>query len=103
MIKKIILSTIILYMLTLLETSFFVHFNIFLWVPSTVLIYVILFNIIEDPKKHGGIYVSFIAGLFSDIFSSHFIGFYILIFLAVSIFLKLIFNRYVRTPFSKKN
>jgi rod shape-determining protein MreD len=102
MIKRILISTIILYFLSLLETSFFVHFNVFRWIPSTLLLYVVIFNVLESPKKNAGIYVSLIAGFLSDIFSSSFIGFNIIIFLAVSLLLKFVFNRYVRLPFFEK-
>ena len=102
MIKKILISIIIIYFLTLLETSFFVHFNIFRWIPNVILLYVIIFNIIESPKKYGGVYISIVAGFFVDIFSSNFIGYSIIIFLATSLLLKLIFNRYVRIPFFEK-
>lgn len=102
MIKKILISIIILYFLTLLQTSFFVQFNVLKWVPNTLLLYVIIFNIIENPKKYGGIYVSFIAGFLLDIFSSNFIGFHIIIFLAISLLLKFVFNRYVRISLFEK-
>lgn len=102
MTKRILISIIILYFLVLLETSFFIHFNIFKWIPTTLLLYTIIFNIIESPKKYGGIYISFIAGFLLDIFSSNFIGYNILLFLAVSLLLKFVFSRYVRIPFSEK-
>jgi len=102
MIKKVLISIIILYFLTLLETSFLVHFNVFKWIPNIILIYVVIFNIIENPKKYGGVYISFIAGLLLDIFSANFIGFHIIIFLIISLSLKLAFSRYVRIPFFEK-
>ena len=102
MIKKILISVIILYFLALLETSFFVHFNIFKWIPNTLLLYVIIFNILESPKRYKGIYISFAAGLLLDIFSSGFIGFYIAVCLIVSLFLKFLFSHYVKTPFIEK-
>ncbi len=102
MIKKILISIIIIYFLALLETSFLIHLNIFKWIPNVILLYAVIFNIIEDPKKYGGVYVAIIAGFFLDIFSSGFIGYNIIVFLAISLLLKLIFNRYVRIPFPKK-
>lgn len=102
MIKKILISIIILYFLALLETSFFVHFNVFKWIPNILLIYVVIFNVIESPKKYGGSYVAVIAGFISDIFSSSFIGYNIIIFLATSLLLKFIFNRYVRVSLFEK-
>ncbi len=102
MIKKVLISIIILYFLALLETSFFVHFNLFKWIPNTLLLYIIIFNIFENPKKYGGIYASFIAGFFLDIFSSGFIGFHIIIYLAVALFLKFVFRHYVKVPSFEK-
>jgi len=103
MIKKILLSIILLYFLTLLETSFFAHFNFLKWFPYTIFLVIIVYNIIESSKKYFGIWLSVIGGFFLDIFSTSFIGFNILILLALSLFLKFLFRRYVRIPFFEKD
>ena len=102
MIKKLIFSIIILYFLVILETSFFVHFNIFEYIPNSIFILIIAFNVMESKRKSFGLWSALIGGLFLDIFSSHFIGFYMLILFVMAIFLKFIFKHYVRIPFFEK-
>jgi rod shape-determining protein MreD len=103
MFKKILISIIVFYFLVLIQTSFWVHFNILGIVPNLVLISVILWNLFEKSKNYFGLYAALIGGLFLDIFSNRFIGFYILISLALAVFLKLVFKRYVRIPFIEKS
>jgi len=102
MIKKLLFSIILIYVLVLLETSFFVHFNIFKYIPNTIFILIIAFNVIESKKKSFGLWSALAGGFLLDIFSTHFIGFYILILLATAFFLKFIFKHYVRIPFFEK-
>jgi len=102
MIRKLLILTIILYLLVILQTSFLVHFNIAGLTLNIALFLVIIWNILEDPKKYLGIYLALIAGFFLDVFSSYFIGFNILIFLMLSLFIKYIFKKYVRIPFLEK-
>lgn len=99
MIKRGFILTIILYFLVLLETSFFVHFEIFRWIPNSVLVFLILYNILESSKKYLGLYLAVAGGLFMDIFSVKVIGFHVFLFLIISLSLKFIFKRYVRVPF----
>ncbi len=102
MLKKILISIIVFYFLVLLQTSFLVHFTVFGAVPNIVLILVIAWNVLEKKRNYFGIANALIAGFFLDIFSNHFIGFYILILVGSAIFIKLIFKRYVRIPFVDK-
>ena len=51
MVKKILIFTLLFYFLTLFQTSFFVHFFIFL--PNLVLIAVVFFNLFENTLRHG--------------------------------------------------
>ena len=102
MIKKLLILTVILYFLVILQTSFLVHFNVAGLTLNVVLYIIIIWNVLEDPKKCFGIYLSLIAGFFLDMFSVHFIGFNILILLIYSIFIKYIFKKYVRIPFFEK-
>jgi len=103
MFKKILISIIVFYFLVLIQTSFLVHFNILGIVPNLVLISVVLWNLFEKSKNYFGLYVALIGGFFLDIFSNYFIGFYILILFTLVIFLKLVFKKYVRVPFTEKN
>jgi rod shape-determining protein MreD len=85
--------------LALWQASFFVHFPIFGVTPNLILIAVILLNLFEKPEDYGGLWGSFIAGFFLDVFSGSFIGFYASICLAISLFMKLVFKRYVWASF----
>ena len=102
MLKKILFSIIIFYTLTLLQTSFFVHFPILGIIPNYILILVIFWNFFEKPNSSFGLYNAALGGLFIDIFSSRPIGFYILILLSLAILIKLIFKRYVQLPFIER-
>lgn len=99
MIKKLLILIVILYLLTLLQTGFLAHFLVWGRVLNLVLILIILWNFFENPKNYLGLYTAAIGGFFLDIFSSHFIGYNILILLGISILIKLIFRRYVKIPF----
>ncbi len=93
MVKKIIFAIVGFYLLTLLQSSFFVHFSNY--VPNFVLIAVILINLLEEQKSYFGVISSLIAGFLLDVFFSSYIGYYVLISFLISIFIKLIFKRYV--------
>lgn len=94
--KKTLLLIIFFYILVLLQTSFLAHFHIWGAVPNLVVIIVILINLFEKPQENSGIFSAVIGGFFLDIFSSHFIGFYILILVGLSLFIKFVFKKYVR-------
>jgi len=104
--KKVILLIFAFYFLVLLETSFLVHFNVFLpklrWYPSLILLAVILLNLFEGPKKSFGIFAAVFGGFFWDIFSTNPIGFHILILVMVALLIKIILGQYVRTPFFRR-
>lgn len=102
MLKKLLISIIILYFLTLVQTSFLVHFIIWGMVPNLILLLVIVWNIFEKTENKIGLYNGIIGGFFLDIFSNCFIGFNILILLVIVLFIKFIFRRYVRIPFLEK-
>jgi rod shape-determining protein MreD len=84
------------YILILFQTSFLVHFNIMGVIPNLMLLAVVLINFIEEPGRKLGIFAGFLGGLFLDVFSSNFLGFYILISLAVALFFKYAVRRQIR-------
>ncbi|MFH1894782.1 MAG: rod shape-determining protein MreD [Patescibacteria group bacterium] len=94
--RKALLLILSFYILVLLQTSFLVHFNIFGIIPNFIIIAVVLINFFENPEKKLGIIAGFFGGIFLDIFSGNFLGFYTLILLAASLFLKYAFRRYIR-------
>jgi len=106
MVKKIIFFIFIFYILTLIQTSFLVHFNISGITPNLVLMAVIFINIFNSSQWQK-ISSAVIGGFFLDIFSlanglAGFFGFYTLILTGFSFFLKIILERYVRFPVVQK-
>lgn len=99
--KKILILIPFFYILTLFQTSFFTHFNIFLeggflgWALNLILIAVILITVF-DPRTKIGVGAAFFGGFFLDIFSENFIGFHILILVILAFFIKFILRKYVR-------
>jgi len=98
--KKILILIPFFYILTLFQTSFLIHFNIFLegfagWTLSLVLIAVILITVF-DPHTKIGVGAAFIGGFFLDIFSENFIGFHILILVTLAFLIKFILRKYIR-------
>lgn len=100
--KKILFLIIFFYIISLLETSFFIHFNFFPFFPNIILIFQILITLFEDPNKNLAIFSAVSAGFFWDIFSENPIGFSILILLSISVFLKIVLRKYVRIPILKQ-
>jgi len=98
MIKRVLILSAVFYLLALLQTSFFVHLAIRGIVLNFILISMLLINVFEKPQNNTGILAGFIGGLFLDIFSSHWIGFYALILPASSFLIKIIFRKYVWSP-----
>ena len=106
MVKKIFLIFISFYILFLLQTSFFVYFNILgrwlSWSQNLILISVIGINFFEKPKENSGLFSAASGGFFLDMSSGasdaplNFIGFHILIFLLISVFIKYFFKKHVQ-------
>ena len=103
---KILILIPFLYILTLSQTSFLIHFNVFLkggfwgWALNLILIAVIFITVF-DPRAKIGVGAAFIGGFFLDIFSENFIGFHILILVILAFFIKFILRKYVRFPIIK--
>jgi rod shape-determining protein MreD len=104
--KKITILVIILYCLALLETSFFVHFNILthynFYFLNSIFILIVLWNLFEKRENFSGILVAFTGGFFLDVFSSQLIGFNISIAIIIALFIKLVFKKYVQIPSIKR-
>jgi len=98
---KAILSIILFYFLTLIQVSFMPHLAIYGIVFNLVLFVIVIWNILESSDKYFGLYQAIIAGFFLDIFSSHFIGYNIIILLLIAFLLKFFLKRYVRIPLTK--
>jgi len=100
-VKDFLLLIIFLYILSLFQTSFLVYFGISGYVLNFILIAVVFINLFENTQKNLGILSAFIGGFFLDIFSENFLGFWILVLLAIAIFIKFILKKYVRIPIAK--
>lgn len=101
--RKYLILILFLYFLTLFQTSFSVYFNIQGYILNFVFLLVILINLFEGQKENFGLFSAFFGGFFLDIFSENFIGFWILILLGTSLFIKYIFKKYVRFPIPQKS
>ena len=100
---KILLFTILLYILVLFQASFLIYFDIKGFILNLIFVLIILLNLFERKENYSGLWTAAIGGFFLDIFSENFIGFYALILLMVAIFIKYILKQYVRIPFSKRS
>jgi hypothetical protein len=98
MLKFFPVIIIALYFLALLQTSFFFSFGVFGILCNFVLFGVILLNLFEKTEGKAGIFGAIIGGFFLDMFSENFMGFYVIVALAVSLFLKYVLRKYVKLP-----
>ncbi|MCD6402564.1 rod shape-determining protein MreD [bacterium] len=94
--KKFLILAIFFYILAILETSFFIHFKFFSFLPNLILISQILITLFEKPYKTDALYSAILAGFFLDIFSEKPLGFNIITLFFITFFLKEILKRYVR-------
>jgi len=86
--RKLVVSLIFLYFLSLLQYSFFPLFSINGVIPNLVLILVCLWNFFEKTDDNFGILLGIEAGFFLDVFSSNFFGTSIVLLLIISIIFK---------------
>lgn len=98
MTKKIILLFFLFYLFAILQTSFLVHFAIFGRIINLIFVFVVIFSFLDKESENLGLFLALIGGLFLDIFSSNYIGFYVLILFSISLFIKLALKKYVRIP-----
>lgn len=97
MIIIVFVAVILFYILTLIQTSFLAHFPSFSVFPNLTIIAVLLINLLEKKQGYYGLLSSLIGGFFLDIFSgSMFVGFYMIIFLFLSLFIKFILKSNVQ-------
>lgn len=90
---NILILTLILYFLTIFQTSFLIHFKFLNQFPSLILILVFLLNLFEKKEKNSGFISAFLGGFFWDIFSHHFIGFHIILLVLFAIFIKFVLKK----------
>lgn len=95
-------ALIFLYFLVLFQTSFLSHFPVLGYVLNLALIVVFFWNLFESQEDYTGIFLAVGAGFFLDIFSNHFIGFNVLIFLVVALAIKFFVKKHVGFSFFQK-
>jgi len=87
--KKYLILIFVCYFFVLLQTTFLVHFSLFGLIPNLVLLLVFIWNLFESQKAFSGFFIAIIGGFFLDIFSSNIIGVWILVCLALAVFIKI--------------
>lgn len=107
---RAIFIVILFYIFALLQTGFLAHFvlfglapSLFGITPSLILVSVILINIFAKDYKFS-FFAAFVGGLFLDIFSlgQSFFGFQTLIFLISAFFIRVLMQKYVQLPSSRR-
>lgn len=72
--RKFFIFILFFYLLTLIQTSFLIHFNIMGQVPNLILIALVLLIFFEKPEENFSFFAAFTGGFFLDIFSNVFLG-----------------------------
>ena len=102
--KNVLVLILLFYIILLFQTSFFFHFNIKGVIPNFILILFFFLNYKEE-KFHisffsPGLISAIVGGLIFDIFSSsHLLGSSVLIFLALFILIKKLFQIFEKTNY----
>jgi len=86
--KKVLIFILIFYLLTLIQTSFFFHFNLFGVTPNLVFILVILFNFLEKKEKSDGLIIATVGGFCLDLFSFLSLGISIFLLFFIAFLIK---------------
>ncbi|MBZ1345419.1 MAG: rod shape-determining protein MreD [Candidatus Nealsonbacteria bacterium] len=94
--KKVLIFCLGFYILALLQASFFPGLGLSGPIFNFILIFVLLSNLLENPRKYNGITSAFWGGFFLDIFSENPIGLNLLILPLLAILIKIILRKYVR-------
>lgn len=68
--RKLLLATLLFYVLALFQSSFLAPLGLGGIFPNLILVAVLLFNILEPPQKYFGKMAGLIGGFFLDVFSA---------------------------------
>ncbi|MEK7482427.1 MAG: hypothetical protein AAB620_01385 [Patescibacteria group bacterium] len=102
MLKRILVTIVLFYILALLQVSFLPRF--LPWAPlsgawaNIILLAVILINFFEKPESSFGVFMALWGGFLLDIFSGQEQTYYGAIFFISAVILKIILARYIRLP-----
>jgi rod shape-determining protein MreD len=84
---------IFFFFLVIFQVSFLNHFHLWGITPNFVLIFLVLFNFLEDSRKNSGLLFAGLSGFILDFFSGLQFGVYFLTF----IFLALLIKKFLRS------
>jgi hypothetical protein len=102
MVKNIIFLIIIFYFLAIFQMSFLAHFRLCGLNFNFLLIVPVLLNLLEKSEGRIGLAAALTAGFFLDLSligeQTLFFGFYTLISLLLSLFVKMVIRNYVKIP-----
>lgn len=90
------------FILTLVQTSFLVHFSVAGFILPAVFIVVSVLALLEPPASLSALLGAVIGGVSLDAVSSHFFGYWTAILIALSFGISYIMRAYVRLPLLKK-
>ncbi len=99
---NIIFSALFLFSLAVLQASFFTHFLIAGHTLNFILIFVIIWNIIEKKEAKSGIMIAALGGFLCDVYSSAPIGLNMIVFSIIAVVIKIFLKKHVRIPFAEK-
>ena len=85
---KIIISFIAFYFLALFQVGYLIHFKVVGGMWNPILVAVIFFNFLEKREDKSGLAIGGLAGLYLDLFSSYFLGFFTLIGILIAFAIK---------------
>lgn len=92
---------LLLYVLALLQMSFFVHLFPSGLIPNFVMLGVLLISIFERAESEVSLGAALFGGFLVDIFSDGIIGFWASVLLLAALLVKIVLKDYVRFPIPK--
>ncbi len=95
---RFILVFLLFLILIIFQTTFLVYFPIFGMVPNLIFAFVMLFAFFEAAPDTNSFWYAAMGGVFLDLFSSNFLGFWTLILLFIVFLIKFFVKSYVRPP-----
>lgn len=93
---KLFLIAILVTFFVFLMSSFLFYPLIFFLPVFFLVFFAFLYNLLEDPRNSEGFFVAGFCGFWVDILSTTPVGFYLLVFLIFTFFLKLLLKKYVK-------
>jgi len=86
--KKFLFLFLFFFFLVIFQASFFNHFSLWGVTPNFVLIFLVLFNFLENSRKNSGLLFAGFSGILLDFFSGLQFGVYFLTFIFLALLIK---------------